>query len=65
MNLNPSEKKIMAELYYARRPLTTNEVAEKSGMSWQTAKKHLEQMRKRGLLSRGKKGSAIYWWIKM
>jgi len=65
MNLNPYERKIMKELYYAGKPLTTNEVAEKSDLSWQTAKKHLEQMRERGLLNHGKKGSAIYWWIKV
>jgi hypothetical protein len=45
--------------------LTTNDIAERTNMSWQTAKKYLDQMYEDGLLRKGKKGSTIYWWIKV
>jgi len=64
MILSPEEKRIMNTLYFANKALTTKEISERSEMAWQTAKNHLEQMYERGLLNRGKKGGAVYWWIR-
>ena len=64
MALKPEEKRILNALYFANKPLTTKTISEKADMAWQTAKTHLERMYQRGLVDRGKKGSAIYWWIK-
>jgi Sugar-specific transcriptional regulator TrmB. len=62
--LNPEEKRILNVLYFANKALTTKEISERAEMAWQTAKNHLEQMYERGLLNRGKKSGAVYWWIR-
>jgi len=65
MELNQTEKLLINVLYFAHKPLSTSEVAKRSQMAWQTAKKHLETLQRFGLLDSMKKGNAIYWWIKV
>lgn len=62
--LKPLERAAQDVLKNARRPLTTNEVANFSGMSWQSAKKHLHGLnRKRKSIGTKKKGRARFWFI--
>ena len=63
--LKPLERAAQDVLRNARRPLTTNEVANFSGMSWQSAKKHLKGLhRKRRGVHTEKKGKARLWFVK-
>ncbi|WP_338102574.1 helix-turn-helix domain-containing protein [Methanolapillus millepedarum] len=65
MDLKPEEKRILQTLYFANKPLTTKSISERTNMAWQTTKNYLGQMHQRGLLNKGKKGSSIYWWIRI
>lgn len=65
MELSPTEKLLVNVLYYAHKPLSTSEIAKRSHMAWQTAKKHLGILKRFGLLDNMKKGNSIYWWIKV
>lgn len=62
--LNPSEKRIINVLYYAHKPLTTSDIAKRSGLAWQTTRKYLDKLHRKKLLRRAKKGKAIFWWIR-
>ncbi|KYK23281.1 hypothetical protein AYK24_10725 [Thermoplasmatales archaeon SG8-52-4] len=63
--LKPLERAAQDVLKNARRPLTTNEVANFSGMSWQSARKHLKGLhRKRKSVHTEKRGTARFWFIK-
>lgn len=63
--LKPLERAIKDVLKNAKRPLSTNEVADFSGMSWQSAKKHLNGLhRKRKSIQTEKRGRARFWFIK-
>ena len=63
--LNPYERTIIDVLRNARRPLSTSEVAEYSGMSWMTAKNYLERLyRRRKDIHTRKKGKSKIWYIK-
>ena len=64
-NFKPEEKQILSVLYFAQKPLTTKNISERAEMAWQTAKNHLEEMYQKGLLNKGKKGNAVYWWIRV
>lgn len=59
------EKRILATLYRSGKPLTTKTIADKTGISWVTAKKHLVVLHKNGILDRAKYKNAVYWWIKV
>jgi len=63
-DLSPYERLACVILENARRPLTTNEVADYGNMSWLTAKKHLEELSKKriGICSHNK-GRAKLWFI--
>ncbi|GEM_PF-2107243 len=64
-SLTPYERLTCEILENARRPLTTNEVADYGNMSWLTAKKHLVNLSKRDIgIYREKKGRANFWYIK-
>lgn len=65
MQLNVHEKRIVNVLYYAHKPLSTSDIAKHSELSWQTTKKYLEELHKHGFLNNGKKGNAVFWWIKV
>lgn len=62
--LNPEEKRIINALYIAHKPLTTKKVSEQSEMAWQTAKKYLTRLYRTGIVSRGRYGKSIYWWLR-
>ena len=64
MVLKPIEKNIMNALYLANKALTTQKVAERADISWQTAKNNLEELYRKGHVDSGKYGKSIYWWIK-
>jgi DNA-binding IclR family transcriptional regulator len=60
-NLNSKEKKVLNVLNAAGRPLNTNQVAERSDMSWTTAKKYLKRLYGKKYLRKKSKGKATYW----
>ena len=63
-DLPPHERVICEILENARRPLTTHEVAGYGNMSWVTAKKHLEALKKRDIGIQSKnKGRSKIWFI--
>jgi len=62
-DFNPEEKRIINVLYSAEKPLTTKQVSEKSEMSWQTAKKYLNTLRKSDFVKAGEHGKSTYWWL--
>lgn len=64
MKLSPEEKRIINVLYVAHKPLTTNNISERSEMAWQTAKKYLNRLYGKKMLRRGKYGKSIYWWLR-
>ena len=55
--LNPYESKILSVLIKSRTSLTTGRVANRSGISWNTADRHLKNMEERGWV-RNRSG---YW----
>lgn len=64
--LPPYQRLACEILQNARRPLTTNEVADFGNMSWLTVKKHLERLEKKniGIHSKQKgKGKTKLWFI--
>jgi len=62
--LKPYERLTCEVLENARRPLTTNEVADYANMSWLTAKKHLGQLEERNIgIHSYKKGRTHLWSI--
>jgi len=64
MTLNVYEQAIIRLLKIARRPLTTTQVTEKLGISWETAKKYLEVLHDKRYISKNTEGNRIYWKIK-
>ena len=63
--LNPYERTAQDILKHARRPLSTNEIAEFGEMSWATAKKHLFTLKKkRKTVQSEQKGKSRLWFIK-
>jgi len=62
--LKPVDRVACEVLIDARRPLTTNEVAEYGNMSWLTAKKHLEKLSQMDIgINRDRKRRADFWFI--
>jgi predicted transcriptional regulator len=55
------EKEILRLLRVARRALTTTQVAEKTGISWETAKKYLDKLHGRRYIRKHDAGNRIYW----
>jgi Mn-dependent DtxR family transcriptional regulator len=64
VTLNVYEQAILRLLKTARRPLTTSQVAEKLGISWETAKKYLGVLHQSRYVSMKHEGNRIYWKIK-
>lgn len=62
--LKPVDRVACEVLIDARRPLTTNEVAEYGNMSWLTAKIHLEKLSQMDIgIKRDRKGRTHFWFI--
>jgi predicted transcriptional regulator len=58
MALNNRERQIVRELYKAQRPLSTNQVADRAEMSWNTADSYLEDLEEKGKVLRIEKGES-------
>ena len=52
-HFNRQEKVILKILHESRRPMAIREVAEKTQMSWVTAKKYLIKLKERGFIEEG------------
>ncbi len=54
---------ILTVLFYANRPISTQQVAKYLEASWKTARDNLEEMYKLGMVERGRvgKNKRIYW----
>ena len=63
MELNVYEQAIIRLLKIARRPLTTTQIAAKLKISWETAKKYLEILHNKQLISMDKESNKISWKI--
>ena len=59
----PAEKRILTILYAANKPLTTQEIANKTDMVRPTAKKYLIILQNKGKVEGGRLGKSIYWWL--
>lgn len=59
--MNPFARTIFQELERARRPLTTRRIAKRSMITWPTAKRHLQEMQKEGLVIRTPAGNRVFW----
>jgi len=59
--LNVYEQAILRLLKTARRPLTTSQVADKLGISWETAKKYLVELHHNRHVTMKHEGNRIYW----
>jgi predicted transcriptional regulator len=58
--LNPYEARILIVLIKTPKYWNTTEIAKKTGISWNTAEKYLDEMHNRGWIE--KKGqSKVYW----
>jgi len=59
---NEDYKKAIRKLLTAqRRPLSTKRIATKTHMTWPTAKKYLNQMKKTGALTAYRSNNRIFW----
>lgn len=64
-DLSPHQRVACDIMEQARRPLTTNEIAEFGNMSWATANKHLKILEKKRIGVKHKKiGKKTEWFIK-
>jgi len=62
--MSSTMRAVMRALYVGRyKWQTTNEVAKRAGVSWTTARKKLRSLRRRGKVSRRRKGNRTYWRI--
>ncbi|OPY37592.1 MAG: hypothetical protein A4E35_01178 [Methanoregula sp. PtaU1.Bin051] len=62
--LNVYEQAILRLLKVARRALTTSQIADKTGIAWETAKKYLDKLHRKRFISKEDTGNRIYWKIK-
>lgn len=63
-DLDEKEKEVLRILDAARRPLNTNQVAERADWSWKTAEKYLKRLYGKQLLRKRTEGSSTYWRIR-
>lgn len=61
---NIYENAILRTLFYSRREMTAGEIATSTGISWQTADKHLKKLMKKGIVSKRSVGNRTYWKLK-
>ena len=59
--MDPFTRTIFQELERARRPLTTRRIAQRSMITWPTAKRHLQEMQRKGLVIRMPAGDRRFW----
>jgi len=56
---NRQEKAIIKTLYDTRRPMSIKEIANKSHMSWITARKYIKKLEDKGWITEDKHGKKI------
>ena len=61
--LKAAQKHIIAILYAANKPLTTQEIANKVGITRPTARKYLINLQGKNKVEGGRLGKSIYWWL--
>lgn len=59
----PIEKRILAVLYSAEKPLPTERIAKQLDISRITIKKYLLGLKQRSKVKSKKEGRAVYWWL--
>ena len=52
---------ILADLHRARRPLTTKQISDRTGISWITVKTELGRLQEERKISVKREGSRLYW----
>ncbi len=60
-NLKPIGNKVLRVVVNRRTFISTKEVAEKSGVSWNTALTYLRKFYNKGWLSKKSVGNRTYW----
>lgn len=63
-DLDEREREVLRILDAARRPLNTNQVAERADWSWQTANKYLKRLYRKQFLRKRADGNSTYWRIR-
>lgn len=58
---NIYEEKILNTIIKGRRPLTTKQISEFSGISYNTVRKHLDELNKKGFVKMMPLSNRIYW----
>ena len=61
MYLNSIDRAILRFLLRYGRWATTNHVADRSGIAWATAEKHLEELAQHGYVIKGRRGYQTFW----
>lgn len=60
---NAYEERILRVLARGRRALTTLQIADFTGISYNTVKKYLESLSRRSVIKRKKLTNKIYWYV--
>ncbi len=60
---NPYEQRIISTLMYGFRPLTTLQISNISSVSYNTTKRYLEELHKKGKIMKRKESNKIYWYV--
>ncbi len=58
---NPYEQRILATLIAAYRPLTTLQISQIAGVSYNVTKKYLEELHKKKKVNKKVLSNKIYW----
>jgi len=58
---NIYQEKIVRLLINSKRPLSTKQIAMLSHINWVTVRKHLNTLRKNGIVYRKGMGNKIFW----
>jgi predicted transcriptional regulator len=59
--LDALDKHILGKMVQEERFMTTAEIAEAAGISWNTAQDRLSRMHRKGLINQIGRGSREYW----
>lgn len=62
--LDHKEKEVVRVLNAARKPLNTNQIAERSKMSWKTANDRLDSLNSKNWVIYRTRGRSKYWRLK-
>lgn len=65
IKLNPIERRLLQILVVQRAILNKNELAQRSGISWNTAEKYIKKLQNRGWVGQKKIGSITYFFARI